>query len=198
MQPWVNPVATEIPGDSISPATPLPPRPSPGGGLAQNGLAQRCDTRPPTRKAPLAAATSIAACGKSGQRGSAWTSARVGRWVSIHAACRRGRSDPGSSVAEKIWKLSVGRAAVIATAAGSSNISSSAEQTPSAYPADPGADPSAFGEGADQVGLDRGSRLGEVEYPEISPLGRWDLGDALRDKADRVSGCHGSSKSCGS
>src|SRR5205823_14229780 len=99
-----------------------------------SGLAQRYDSRPPTRNAPLAAATSIAAFAKSGQRGSAWTSANAGCDVSIQAACRRGSSEPGSSVAEKTRKLSDGNAAVIATAAGSSKISSSAEQTPSPTP----------------------------------------------------------------
>ena len=135
VQPCVSPVATAIPGASISPANPLPPRPSSSLEVRPNsGLAQRCDTRPPTRNAPLAAATSIAALAKSGQRGSAWTSAKMGCDASIQAECRRGSSEPGSSVAEKTRKLSGGKTAVIATAAGSSKISSSAEQTPSPTP----------------------------------------------------------------
>ena len=71
MQPWVRPGS-----DRDSGAASAPPRHCRQVFLApearaSSGCGQRCDTRPPTRKAPLAAATSSAAFGRSGQRGSA-------------------------------------------------------------------------------------------------------------------------------
>ena len=99
MQPCVRPVATAIPGASISPAIPLLPRPlssspaSSSGVRPTSGLAQRCDTRPPTRKAPLAVASvDCARFARSGQRGSAWTSANA----------RLRRLDPGGMPARQL------------------------------------------------------------------------------------------------
>ena len=75
---------------------------------ASSGSAQRCDMRPPTRNAPLAAAASTVARSKSGQRGSPWTSARLGDTASIQLAWWRGRSAAGSSVAPNRRKPSGG------------------------------------------------------------------------------------------
>src|SRR5436305_317354 len=112
--------ATDTSGLNSIPEMPFLPRAPRSVPPATSGVSQRCETRPPTRKAPLALAVSTAACTTSGQRGSAWTSPRVGCVLSIQFWCRCGRSEPGSAVAANRRKLSGGNGASMTAAAGRS------------------------------------------------------------------------------
>ena len=55
------------------------------------------------------------------------------------------------------------------------------------HAADPGLDPGVLGEGVNELGKNRGSRLGQIEYAQIGANGRRDPGDALLHKPERIS-----------
>ena len=55
-------------------------------------------------------------------------------------------------------------------------------------------DPGALSKSTNELGKSRGSRLAQIEYPEIGSLERRDPGDAARYEADRISGRHSGGK----